>query len=275
MRSVTGVFRSESDAQHALAEMRSAGVSEERITLLTPANTNRSSQPGDIAANKLEVAQAPVVAAEQPGMGKAVGAVVGTAAGMSAGPLIVAALIPGVGPITAVGLLGGALLAAAGASVGAVAGGKLENAMTEGVPEDELFVYEDALRKGRSVLVALAEDEDAAARVRELLKAEGAETVDAARDQWWIGLRDAEQEHYSSFSRNLTDDEKFYRLGFESALHARTRCKEYDQVMGEMTVQIEELERQYPGAEVSEAFRRGYERGRDYYQQLCNQSKAA
>lgn len=263
MRAVTGVFRSEADAQRALTQVRSIGLSEDRITLLTPDHT------------RTQRGEAPVVAAEQPGMGKAVGAVIGTAAGMSGGPLIVAALIPGVGPITAIGLLGGALLAAAGATIGAVAGGKFENAMTEGLPEDELFVYEDALRKGRSVLIALADDEAAASRVREVLTVEGSETVDAAREQWWIGLRDAEQEHYSSFSRNLTDDEKFYRLGFESALHARTRCKEYDQVLGEMTAQIEELERQNPGAEVAEAFQRGYERGRDYYQQLCNESKAA
>jgi hypothetical protein len=233
------------------------------MTLLTPAST------------EAEQSAAPVVTTEQPGMGKAVGAVLGTAAGFSGGPLIVAALIPGVGPITAIGLLGGALLAAAGASIGAVAGAKLENAMTDGLPEDELFVYEDALRKGRSVLIALADDEAAASRLRELLKVEGAETVDAAREQWWIGLRDAEKEHYSSFSRNLSEDEKFYRLGFEAALHARTRCKEYDQVMGEMTANIEELERRYPGAEVAEPYRRGYERGRDYYQQLCDQSKVA
>jgi hypothetical protein len=172
-------------------------------------------------------------------------------------------------------LLGGAILAAGGATIGAVVGGKFENAMTEGLPEDELFVYEDALRKGRSVLIALADDDAAAALIRELLITEGAETVDAAREQWWIGLRDAEQEHYSSFSRNLTDDEKFYRLGFEAALHARSRCKEYDQVLGEMTAQIEELERQNPGAEVAQAYQRGYERGRDYYQQICNEAKAA
>ena len=208
-------------------------------------------------------------------MAKAIGGLLGGAAGLSAGPLIVAALIPGVGPITAIGLLGGAILAAAGASVGAVAGGKLENAMTEGLPEDELFVYEDALRQGRSVLIALAEDEAEASRLRELLKAEGAESVDAAREQWWIGLRGAEQEHYSTFARNLSDDEKFYRLGFESALHARTRCKEYDQVLGEMTAAIEDLEHENPGAHIAEPFQRGYERGRDYYQRLCNESKAA
>jgi hypothetical protein len=66
----------------------------------------------------------------------------------------------------------------------------LEDSMTEGLPEDELFVYEDALRKGRSVVIALA-DESKAPLLRELLKAEGAEAVDAAREQWWIGLRDA------------------------------------------------------------------------------------
>jgi hypothetical protein len=42
-----------------------------------------------------------------------------------------------------------------------------------------------------------------------------------------------------------------------------------------MTVDIEELERRYPGAQVAEPFRRGYERGRDYYQRLCGESKAA
>jgi len=209
MTSVTGVFRTEADAQRALAQIRSTGLPEDRITLLTPGSVKGGQglvEPGRVAS---ESESAPVDAAEQPGMGKAVGALVGAAGGMSAGPLIVAALVPGVGPITAIGLLGGALLAAAGATVGAVAGGRVENAMTDGLPEDELFVYEDALRKGRNVVIALADDESAAAGIRELLKVEGAETVDAARDQWWIGLRDAEMEHYSSFSRNLSENEKF------------------------------------------------------------------
>jgi hypothetical protein len=188
---------------------------------------------------------------------------------------MVAALIPGVGPITAIGLLAGAFAGAAGAGIGAAAGGRAESAMTDGLPEDELFVYEDALRKGRSVVIVSAEDEAEASRFRELLKAEGAEGIDAAREQWWIGLRGAEQEHYSPDGKKFGDDEKFYRMGFESALHARSRCKEYDQVMGEMTAQIEDLERQYPGVKVAEPFRRGYERGRDYYQQLCDERRAA
>ena len=263
MKAVTGVFRSQSDAQRSVVEMRSLGLPQDRITILTP---------GSEAA----LQSVPVVAGEQPGMGKAIGAVLGASAGLSGAPLI-AALVPGVGPVAALGLLGGAVLAAAGAGIGAVAGGKLENAMTEGIPEDELFVYEDALRKGRSVVIALADDEDEASRFRKLLKADGAEAVDAAREQWWIGLRDAEKEHYSTHSpgKNFSEEEQFFRLGFEAALHARMRCQEYDQVVAEMSVQIEELERQYPDTEVAEAFTRGYQRGREHYQQLCTESRAA
>src|SRR5579872_1839154 len=132
MKTVSGVFRSKSDAQRALAELHSVGLREDQITLLTPETMEAGLQ------------SVPTVAAEQPGMGKAIGAVLGGTAGLSGAALVMAA-IPGVGPITAIGLLGSAILGAAGASIGAAAGGKLENSMTEGLPEDELFVYEDAL----------------------------------------------------------------------------------------------------------------------------------
>ncbi len=263
MKAVTGVFGSAVDAQRAHSQLHDLGVTEDRVTLLTPKRAG-ADEPA-----------LPVASTEQSGMGKAIGALIGTAAGISGGPLLIAALIPGVGPITAIGLLGGAVLAAAGASVGAIAGGKAENAMTEGLPEDEIFVYEDALRKGRSVVIAMAKDDAEASVFRELLKAEGAESIDAAREQWWIGLRSAEQEHYSGQGRVFGDNEKFYRLGFEAALHARTRCQEYDQTLAEMDSKIEELEGLHPGIDVADPFRKGYERGRDYYQQLCSESKAA
>jgi uncharacterized protein with PIN domain len=259
MRAITGVFRATSDAERALAQFRELGLSHDRLTLLTPADAGKA---------------IPTVSTEQPGMGKAIGALVGGAAGFSGGPLLMAVLIPGVGPITAMGLLGGAFVAAMGATAGAAAGAKAESFMTDGLPEDELFVYEDALRKGRSVLIAMAKDENEAERFRELLRTEGAESVDGAREEWWVGLRSAEQERYAVHNRDFGEDEKFYRSGFESALHARTRCKEYDQVMNEMTAQMEDVERE-DGTAAAEAFRRGYERGRDYYQTLCDERTAA
>ena len=158
-------------------------------------------------------------------------------------------------------------------AVGAAVGDRAEKSTTEGLPEDEIYVYEDALRGGRSVVVALAENADSATHLREVMKQEGAESVDAAREQWWIGLRSAEESHYSKSGNNFADDEKFYRLGFQAALHAKTRCMEFDQVSGEMNAALEEVQRENPGVDVEEAFTRGYQRGRDYYQQLCDENK--
>lgn len=81
--------------------------------------------------------------------------------------------------------------------------------------------------------------------------------------------------HYLKSGRQFGDGEKFYLLGFEAALHARNRCKEFDQIASEMASDLEELQRQYPGAAVEEPFAHGFQRGREYYQRLCNESNPA
>lgn len=198
----------------------------------------------------------------------------GAAGGFSGGSMLIAAMIPGIGMVTAAGLLGAAVLSAAGAAIGAVAGGKLDDSLSQGLPEDEIYVYEDALRKGRSVVIAMANGVSAGS-IREVLTAQGAESIDAARHQWWIGLRGAEQEHYSTTGRDFEKDERFYRRGFEDALHAKSRCKEFDQISAEMDSRVEDIEKQNPGTDAAEAYTRGYQRGREYYQRFCDQSKAA
>jgi len=79
------------------------------------------------------------------------------------------------------GMLRAAVLAADGTGVGTVAGNSSKDFVTLGLPEDEIFVYEDALRRGRSVVIALAEDDAAAAALRKSLEAKGAQAIDAAR----------------------------------------------------------------------------------------------
>lgn len=86
--------------------------------------------------------------------------------------------------------------------------------------------------------------------------------------------RSAELNRYLKSGQQFGDNDKFYRLGFEAALHARTRCKEFDQVSSEMVSDLEELQRKYPGVEVEESFTRGYQRGREYYQRLCDEGRA-
>src|SRR3984957_13712224 len=183
MEAISGVFKARKGAEDAVEEVRKSGIAADKITLLTP---------GTVGQVDKEMQSVPVDSAEQPGIGKGLGALAGGGVGVAGGALLVA-LVPGLGPITAVGLLGAAILGAAGATIGAAAGNELEKSTTEGLPEDEIFVYEDALRQGRSVVIVVADDKDSASLLRDLLKMQGAESVDAAREQWWIGLRSAEE----------------------------------------------------------------------------------
>jgi hypothetical protein len=134
----------------------------------------------------------------------------------------------------------------------------METAITEGVPRDEIYVYEDALRRGRSVLIAFADTEQIAENARAELARAGAESVDAAREEWWIGLRDAEQEHYTNQGGDFNLDEAKYRLGFEAALHPDRRGKTSEAAAGN-------LQQRYGADAGSTAFQRGYDRGQHYH----------
>jgi hypothetical protein len=199
---------------------------------------------------------------EQPGaVGGAFGGVLGGALGMVAGFELgvgVTALLPGVGPVVGVGIAAAALLGAGGAIGGAILGSSGDQQHTQGLPADELFFYEDALRQGRSLVIVMTADGDEAERARKVLAENSAESLDAARDAWWVGLRDAEEQHYSALGRNFEHDQKVYRAGFEAALQRDLRGKTSVQAM-------DYLAERYPLIWNTEPFRRGFERGQIYW----------
>ncbi|MGH7831609.1 MAG: hypothetical protein ACREP8_15700, partial [Candidatus Binatia bacterium] len=94
-----------------------------------------------------------------------------------------------------------------------------------------------------------------------VLDRSGAESVDAAREQWWLGLRDAEEEQYHGDGGDFRRDEQDYRRGFEAALRLKTRGRSYEEATGY-------LREQYPDLYQKESFRRGYERGQAHYKRL-------
>ena len=258
MSTVAGIFRSRADAERAAENLRSTGIASDSINLLTPGTTDE----------KVE-ASVPTTETEQPGMGGALGGTVGGALGVAGGMHIGAALasllVPGVGPVLAAGVIGAALLGAGGAAAGAAAGSALEDSV-EGLPHDELYVYEDALRQGRSVVLVVAGDETQAETARGVLTQAGAESVDAARESWWVGLRDAEEEEYRGQGGDFKVDEPIYRRGFEAAQHPHVRGKSYEEARAR-------LRERYSDAYESEAFRRGYERGQNYHRGLREKYK--
>jgi len=241
METVSGVFSSRPEAEQAVQQLHSAGIPNDRIALLTPGMSDE------------RVEQAvPTADSEQPGMGKAMGGAVGGAIGVAGGASLGAAaaslLVPGVGPVIAGAILGAAILGAGGTATGMAAGGALEEGLVSGLPHDELYLYEDAVARGRSVVIAFVETDEAAEAARKTFADGGAESIDAARESWWLALRDAEQAHYQTSGGSFETDEANYRRGFEAALNKRGESAHAE--------------------ESDQAFRRGYERGQAYQQGL-------
>jgi hypothetical protein len=250
MEPIVGIFSTREEAQRARGDLLAGGVSSDRIELLLP---------GKLEELQAELETVPTEEAEQSGVGQALAGVVGGAAGASAGFGLGAAtaslLIPGIGPVVAVGLAAAALFGAAGAAGGVAVGKALEDSTRTGIPRDELHLYEDALEHGKSVLFARPESEEQADWVRRQLAGAGAESLDAARHAWWVGIRDAEKAHYEREAADFESVEEIYRQGFLAGLRPDLAGTSFDQARPA-------LERRL-GADVCRhgACRAGYARG--------------
>lgn len=189
MTPIVGVFKTRADAEQCRSALIAAEIGKSRIHLLTP------------EVSKEELASIPVMEAEEPGMGKAIGAVVGGTVGLAGGfevAEVLLALLPGIGSVLAIGLSSAALLTALGAVGGGTVGGAFENSVFKGLPEEEFFVYKDALRQGRNIVIVTPNNRSEETLIRETLQAAGAESIDQARKEPWLGLSDEGKEKYQS-----------------------------------------------------------------------------
>jgi len=249
MEIVTGVFKSRNEAENAASQLRSLGILEKNIGILSPGTT----------ADRIE-GGVPVTDTEEPGMGKAMGAAVGGAMGAAGGAtlgLAAATLaVPGIGPVIAFGMVGAALLGLIGAAAGSAIGDNVEEELGEGIPHEDVFLYEDSLRHGKSVLVAYVDD-DHADEAREALKNAGSEDIDTLREHWWQELKEEERTHYQGEGRDFDRDEESYRRGYQAALHPRRRDRVYSDVE-------DELRTSYANTVLDRPFQDGYERGMTY-----------
>jgi hypothetical protein len=240
MQAVVGVVRQHSHAEQLVAGLRELGIPDRRISVLSPGTPEAA------------VRSVPTTDAEQPGIGGAIGSVVGGAAGTAGGLAVASLALPGVGPVIAAGAIA---LGVLGAVAGGALGGQLDDVLSKGLPADELYVYRHALRTGRSIVIAMVDDEEEAARVHELFARLEAESVDAAREDWWIGLRDAEEAEYTRQGGDFRKDEAVYRLGLDAAFRQPGEAPPFEAVSPRLR------DRHGPLVDTP-GFRAGYERGR-------------
>lgn len=227
MAVVSGIFSSRTEAQAAIDALKAKGFRQAQISLL---------RAGDAAL-------------DTPIKGKTAGASLGGVLGAGLSTF----LIPGLGPIAGVGMIAASL---AGIGLGAAAGAAVDR-HTRGIPNEELFFYEETLRSDGAVVFVEAETPVQETQARNLLEQAGARSADTVRRQWWQSVRATERDYAHRRGVDFDRNEPDYRAGFEAALHPGSRGRSFD----ECTVYVETC---YPEPCKTDVFRVGFGRGQEY-----------
>jgi anti-sigma B factor antagonist len=149
METAIGVFASRDHAEEAAKELLGLGLPEESIVFLT-----RSEADAKQVAKQL---------------GTYVGGFAGGAAGMSAGVIAATLLVPGVGPIFALGFGAAALLGLTGAGAGRAIGSHVPREGSD-IPKptpdekcsEDVGFFREVLKEGRSLIVVRTESQELA-----------------------------------------------------------------------------------------------------------------
>jgi len=238
MQAVTGVFISTERMAKAVEELN-ALFGTDRVMVFSPETRGTLLERVPVTEDMSPVG-APIAAAILGGL--CVTLAVGFLAGLPS-------------PLVSIPL--GALIGAGGAALGWWMGREIERYLFHGVPVDELFIYQDALEKGRGVVVVLIRRVEDLWRARHVLEQAGAESVDQARQQLWLGLRSVEEAEYWEGPEAFQRDEAIFRKGFESALTLHLAGQIYSEA-------APELKRRHGASTRHPAFERGFARGQLY-----------
>jgi hypothetical protein len=163
MATVVGLFDTSAQAQTAVEQLRSSGISPNAISVAMKSDDNTTAVTSTTVTDT------------DTGSGIVTGAVGGGVLGGLAGLLVgVGALaVPGMGPLVVAGPLATTLI---GAGVGAAAGGLVGALVSAGVPEEEARLYETGVQRG-GVLVTVRTPDGREQMVRDILNANGARDI--------------------------------------------------------------------------------------------------
>lgn len=180
METAIGVFASRDHAEQAAKELGELGVPEGSIVFLS-----RSESDAKTIGKQL---------------GTYVGGFAGGAAGMSAGVVAASLLVPGVGPVFALGFGAAALLGLTGAGAGRAFGSQMLSHHSEApalTPEEkcseDVAFFREVLKEGRSLIVVRTESQELAA------------STCAVLDRLGIGMQDKTPLKMQTTTRQVGD----------------------------------------------------------------------
>jgi hypothetical protein len=173
MQTIVGIFTSREAGEGSVAQLVQSGIPPACIVFLSGERPEDALPP------------IPTTDTEADGMGKTmggfVGGVAGASAGLGLGSAVASLMVPGIGPILAAGIGAAALLGIGGAAVGAKVGEESEHQSDTGVPRDDLGVYRELLKQGRTLVVVETDSEEEASQARAILDRNAALDLDAER----------------------------------------------------------------------------------------------
>ena len=236
MVGVVGIFDRRESAERAANDLRSLEADNSTVHLLQP------------EASSEELHAIPVTGSEGPGMGRTLAAFLGGVLGIACGLAIGA-----IGGLP-LGLVTAAILGIVGVIAGNSLGKRWTATVFDGVPEDELLFYQDALRKGRSVVICLTDKDFEAQEARGILEREGAESIDQAHENWTLGLEDdSKKARFKTPPAHVNCKRDAFQQGLEVARNPEFHGKPWDQV-------VYLLAERYP-CWSEDGFRNGFEAG--------------
>lgn len=170
-KTVVGLFHDSIDVGQVIHELNTLGFDNKHISVV-------ANDPNDDSDTDRDRVVSDTEADTGAGIGAATGALAGGAAGILAALGLLA--VPGIGPLLAAGPI---VAAFAGAGVGAAAGGLLGGLIGLGIPEHEARKYEEAVRRG-GTLVSVSTDDSQAERVAEIMSSHNAADIDKLSTSW-------------------------------------------------------------------------------------------
>ena len=122
-------------------------------------------------------------------MGRTMGALIGSAGGLWIGVLVGVLVNDDVAARDYVVIFITALVASLTSLIGSVGGSALENALSYGLPKDELCYYQAQTFKGMSVVLLRADGATQVVAGRAVLENAGAISLNAARKDLWMSVK--------------------------------------------------------------------------------------
>ena len=167
---VSAVFDSDEEARRAIAALRSAGVDDASLSLITQARgtTTTLSADGDVVDEEHTNLLRGIFG------GGALGAGLGVAA----------LAIPGVGPLVAGGAIAASAIPGAmaiGAAAGAALGTLNEVLKSHGISDEDATYYGERMKSGGVLVTVRADDDATRERAQEILYANGGHNAGRAR----------------------------------------------------------------------------------------------